>query len=119
MHKYVLPIPKRISKKDERIFVISEYGGYQNTMSGHTWSNDKVFGLYLKFKNTDTLSAAYKNLHEKQVIPLIDKGLCATVYTQISDVENELNGIMTYDREHIKISEKVLKEINKKMEFVK
>lgn len=119
MHKYVVPIPQHINKKDERIFVISEYGGYQNTMSGHTWSNDRPFGLYLKFKNKDTLTAAYKRLHEKQVIPLIEKGLCATVYTQVSDVENELNGIMTYDREHIKIDEKVLKSINKRMDFVK
>ena len=70
----------------------------------------------IKFNcDNETLTKAYKNLHEKQVIPLIDKGLSATVYTQVSDVENEVNGILTYDREHIKIDENVLIEINKKL----
>ena len=115
IHRYVVPIIK--PRLDDRIFVISEYGGYQHTMSGHTWSEDKMFGLYVKFKTQQKLSEAYKKLHLKQVIPLIDKGLCATVYTQISDVENELNGIMTYDREHIKISEDILIDINKRMKI--
>ncbi len=115
IHRYVVPIIK--PRHDGRCFVISEYGGYQHTMSGHTWSQDKSFGLYIKYSTQDKLSKAYKNLHLKQVIPLIDKGLCATVYTQISDVENELNGIMTYDREHIKIYEDIIIDINKRMEI--
>ena len=61
----------------------------------------------------------YKKLHEKQIIPLIDRGLSVTIYTQVSDVENEVNGILTYDREHIKMDEDVIIEINKKLDFVK
>ena len=48
----------------------------------------------------------------KQLLPLIKKGLSATVYTQVTDVENEVNGIYTYDREVLKMREKDVKEIN-------
>ena len=114
MHKYVIPI--KMPKLDgKRAFVITEFGGYQNRYTGHSWSENKQFGMYLIFKNKETLTNAYKKLYEKQIIPLIDKGLCGTIYTQVSDVENELNGIYTYDREHLKIEEDVIKEINRKL----
>lgn len=112
MHKYVVPV--KMPKTDERVFALTEFGGYSRIDSGHTWDESKSFG-YLMFKDKAALSAAYKKLHEKQVIPLIKKGLSATVYTQVSDVENEVNGIMTYDREHIKIDEDTAIEINNKL----
>lgn len=115
MHKYVVPI--KMPKLDERPFVISEFGGYQNGVPGHVWDDGKTFGLYLKFKDKAALSAAYRKLHEKQVIPLIKKGLCATVYTQVSDVEFELNGMLTYDREVVKLDEDMLKDINSKLTY--
>lgn len=116
MHRYVFPVtmPKLDNK---RAFVITEFGGYQNTYTGHTWTENKTFGLYLKFKNKETLTNAYKKLFEKQIIPLIDKGLSGTVYTQVSDVENELNGIYTYDRVHLKIEEDVIIDINNKLKL--
>ncbi len=116
MHKYILPV--RLPKMDDRIFALTEYGGYSRVVSDHTWDETKSFG-YQQYKTMDDLTKAYKKLHENQVIPLIDRGLSATVYTQVSDVENEVNGIMTYDREHIKIDEQVLIDINKKLDFVK
>ncbi|MCH5191864.1 MAG: glycoside hydrolase family 2 [Oscillospiraceae bacterium] len=112
MHKYVVPVI--MPKLDERVFALTEYGGYSRIDRGHTWDESKSFG-YLMFKDKAKLSAAYKKLHEKQVIPLIKKGLSATVYTQVSDVENEVNGIMTYDRENIKVDEETLIEINNKL----
>ncbi len=116
MHKYVFPVTMpKLDKK--RAFVITEFGGYQNRVPGHTWSEDKTFGLYLKFKNKSTLTAAYKKLFDKQIIPLIDKGLCGTIYTQVSDVENEYNGIYTYDRKVLKIEESVIKEINNALKY--
>lgn len=115
MHKYVVPII--MPRLDERPFVISEFGGYQNGVPGHVWDDGKTFGLYLKFKNKETLSKAYRRLHEQQVIPLIKKGLCATVYTQVSDVEFELNGMLTYDREEVKLDEAMLKDINSKLTY--
>ena len=116
MHKYVLPVKMpKLDKK--RAFVITEFGGYQNRVEKHTWSENKMFGLYLKFKNKSTLTNAYKRLYEKQIIPLIDKGLCGTIYTQVSDVENEYNGIYTYDRKVLKIEEDVIKEINNSLKY--
>ncbi len=116
MHKYVFPVTMpKLDKK--RAFVITEFGGYQNRVAGHTWSEDKTFGLYLKFKNKSTLTNAYKKLYEKQIIPLIDKGLCGTIYTQVSDVENEYNGIYTYDRKVLKIEESVITEINNALKY--
>lgn len=116
MHKYVFPVT--MPKLDKmRAFVITEFGGYQNRVPGHTWSEDKTFGLYLKFKNKSTLTNAYKKLYEKQIIPLIDKGLCGTIYTQVSDVENEYNGIYTYDRKVLKIEESVITEINNALKY--
>lgn len=115
-HKYVFPVTMpKLDKK--RAFVITEFGGYQNRVPGHTWSEDKTFGLYLKFKNKSTLTNAYKKLYEKQIIPLINMGLCGTIYTQVSDVENEYNGIYTYDRKVLKIEESVIKEINNALKY--
>lgn len=116
MHKYILPVI--MPRLDNRVFAITEFGGYSSIFKGNTWDESKSFG-YMMFKNKDTLSKAYKKLHEKQIIPLVKKGLSATIYTQVSDVENEVNGILTYDREKIKIHEDVLIEINKKLNFVK
>ena len=116
MHKYVLPV--RMPKTDNRIFALTEFGGYSRIVSDHTWDERRSFG-YMMYKYKDKLTAAYKKLHEKQIIPLIDRGLSVTIYTQVSDVENEVNGILTYDREHIKMDEDVIIEINKKLDFVK
>lgn len=116
MHKYILPV--YAPKNDGRIFALTEFGGYSRIVSDHTWDETKSFG-YMMFKTKDLLTKAYKNLHEKQIIPLIDKGLSATVYTQVSDVENEVNGILTYDREHIKIDENVIIDINNKLTIMK
>ena len=65
----------------------------------------------------EKLTKAYKNLHEKQVIPAIKKGLSATVYTQVSDVEFEVNGILTYDRKLVKLNEDMLKDINSRLTY--
>ena len=114
MHKYILPI--HMPRLDGRPFVISEYGGYSMILDGHVWNKQKSFG-YIMFRSKEKLSAAYKKLHEKQVIPLIKKGLCATVYTQVSDVEFEVNGMYTYDRKVLKLDEKTVQEVNSKLHF--
>jgi hypothetical protein len=69
------------------------------------------------FPGKDALTKAYKNLHEKQIIPLIKKGLSATVYTQVSDVEFEVNGIYSYDRKVLKLDAETIIAINKKMTY--
>lgn len=82
-------------------------------VNGHTF-NDKMFG-YKVYNTKDSLTKAYARLFNNVIIPQIKDGLCATVYTQLTDVEDELNGLMTYDRAVVKIDVDKLKEINEKV----
>ena len=109
-HIYFTPIKV---KAGERPWVLSEFGGYGYKISGHTFS-EKMFG-YRIYKSEKSLTKAYKRLYEKVIIPQIKAGLSATVYTEVSDVEDELNGLLTYDREVLKIDKKALREINSKL----
>lgn len=88
--------------KDPRAFVLSEYGGYACHVNGHS-SVERIYG-YKKFKNTEELTKAYHSLINRELRPLIPAGLCGAVYTQVSDVEEEVNGLLTYDRRVLKIS---------------
>ena len=113
VHRYVLPL--QIPAQDlNRAFVLSEFGGYSEIIDGHVWNKAKSFG-YLMFRSKQSLSKAVERLYKKQIIPAVGKGLAACVYTQVSDVEFEVNGIMTYDRQQVKIDESVLKDINKQL----
>lgn len=114
IHRYIVPLHPYFL--DERAFVVSEYGGYSNVLKDHVWNIKKCFG-YLMFKNKKSLTDAYRRLHTGQVIPLIKHGLCALVYTQVSDVENEVNGILTYDRKIVKLDEDMLRDINSKLTY--
>ncbi len=114
IHKYILPFIT--PKYDGRPIVLSEYGGYSQKLKGHVWNWEKSFG-YQMYSSKESLTAAYKKLHEKQIIPAIRKGLCATVYTQVSDVEFEVNGMLTYDREIVKLDEDVVRAMNEAMTF--
>ncbi len=96
-----------------RAVVLSEFGGYNQMIEGHAF-NSKDFG-YRKFSSKEELTAAYRRLFEEEVIPAAEKGLCASVYTQLTDVEDEVNGIMTYDRAVIKIDEQVTRELSRRL----
>lgn len=110
IHTYIRKLRKP-KRQDGRAFVISEFGGYGLKESGHIWREDKELS-YSGYKSREKLTAAYKALIKEQVMPLISKGLCATVYTQLTDVETEINGILSYDREVIKIELNTLQELN-------
>lgn len=90
-----------VEKESERAFAISEYGGYACHLPGHS-SVDRCYG-YQKYENCQTLSAAYHQLMNEKLLPLEKKGLSAAVYTQLSDIEEEVNGLVTYDRKVVKI----------------
>lgn len=115
IHRYIVPVT--MPQLDGRPFVLSEYGGLSYIIPGHAYNEDKSFGYNINYKSKEKLSEAYKKLHEKQVIPLVKKGLCATVYTQVSDVEFEINGMFTYDREVLKIDAEVVKSINSRLTY--
>ena len=110
MHTYYTPL---CVPRDTRVVVLSEFGGYSKKTDGHVFS-EKEFG-YKIFKTDEKLVAALKKLYLKKLKPLIKKGLSACVYTQVSDVEEEINGLVTYDRAVIKVPVSVMKAINDEM----
>ena len=112
IHRYIFSI--KFPKADTRPFVLSEYGGYSCILKENSHNADKSFG-YKMYAASGKLGEAYLKLHNKEVIPLIEKGLSATVYTQLSDVETEVNGLLSYDRKVKKIDQGILKKVNEKL----
>lgn len=76
--------------------MLSEYGGYNLRVPGRTWG-DVDWG-YARATDPADLLRRFARLHEEEIVPPIGVGLSATVYTQLTDVEDELNGLLTYDR---------------------
>ena len=110
----------KIPKKDKkgRAIVLSEFGGYSYKDMEHSFNLDEIYGYGGKeIVNAKILTDALEKLYLEQVLPCIEKGLCATVYTQLSDVEDETNGIVTYDRKVVKVEKERMQEINKRMKI--
>lgn len=107
LHTYYTPLK---APKDPRPVVLSEFGGYSMKIADHVYS-EKEFG-YKIFKDEESLCKALSTLYLKKLLPLIKKGLSACVYTQLSDVEEEINGLITYDRAKIKVPVEFMKSIN-------
>ena len=112
-HIYFTPIKV---KAGDRPYVLSEFGGFSMRIKGHTF-NEKMFG-YKIYNSKNSLTKAYERLFNNVIIPQIKDGLSATVYTQLTDVEDELNGLLTYDRELQKIDVDKLKEINERVRII-
>jgi hypothetical protein len=93
--------------------VLGEFGGLGLAVAGHTWQEEKNWG-YRSCKTSQELTAAYGELMNN-LRPLVAKGLSAAVYTQTTDVEREANGLMTYDREMIKMDADYLKTSHKSL----
>ncbi len=108
LHTYYTPL--RVPR-DPRPVVLSEFGGYSMKVEGHVFDPEKEFG-YKKFKTEEELVQALRVLYLKKLKPLIVKGLCAAIYTQVSDVEEEINGLVTYDRAVQKVPTAAMREIN-------
>ena len=104
---------KKINLKEssERPLVLSEFGGYSCKIEGHSFNLDKTYG-YKFFNTTDAFGTALERLYRDEVIPMTERGLCATVLTQVSDVEDETNGLLTYDRQVLKIDMERMKQIS-------
>ncbi len=99
MHSY--PGPGMRPVEEDRAVVLGEFGGLGMPVRGHCWQDERNWG-YVSFQNPEELTEAYVGLLTA-MRPLIGKGLSAAVYTQTSDVEIEVNGLMTYDREVVKM----------------
>ena len=85
-------------KKSDKPIVISEFGGYSYKLEPNHYFNKTHNYGYKTFKNKQELKKAIDELYDTQIKPYIEKGLCAAIYTQLSDVEDETNGFLTYDR---------------------
>ena len=85
----------------EKPLFLSEFGGYSCKIKDHSFNLSQTYG-YRFFKNQKDFMNALEKLYLDEVIPMIERGLCATVLTQLSDVEDETNGLLTYDRQILK-----------------
>ncbi len=110
LHVYFKKLPGDRPEK-ERAVVVSEFGGYSLKAPGHQWNPDIEFG-YRKYRSREELTAAYLELLEKELKPWIERGLSAAVYTQTTDVEIEINGYLSYDREVEKMDFDLLREMH-------
>jgi hypothetical protein len=108
IHAY--PGPEMPAPEAYRAIVLGEYGGLGLPLEGHTWQKMNNWG-YKNISNQADLADAYSELTSK-LLALKEKGLSAAVYTQTTDVEGEVNGMMTYDRRVSKIAPETLTRIN-------
>ena len=99
----------------ERPLVLSEFGGYSYKIPEHSFNLDKTYG-YKKFEEQAGFAAALENLYRDEIIPNIGRGLCATVLTQVSDVEDETNGLVTYDRQVVKVDERAMQQLSQELQ---
>ena len=95
---------------DGRVFYLSEFGGFSLRLEGHLFG-ERNYG-YSIYKDKESFSDAVSELYINDTANLIKDGLSATVYTQLSDVEDETNGLITYDRREVKIDEDKIREAN-------
>ena len=99
MHMY--PGPGMFPAMSDRVSVLGEFGGLGYPMEGHLWWDKRNWG-YRTYHSQAELQNSYDDVLGK-LAPLIQQGLSAAVYTQTSDVEGEINGLMTYDRKMLKL----------------
>ncbi|MDR1783280.1 MAG: beta-galactosidase, partial [Dysgonamonadaceae bacterium] len=111
LHNY--PAPELYLYDASRPTVLGEYGGIGMPVEGHLWQPDKNWG-YIQFKDSKTVTDEYVKFAErlKSLVPL---GFSAAVYTQTTDVEGEVNGLMTYDRKVMKLETDRLAKVNREI----
>jgi hypothetical protein len=110
---HVYPGPAAPANESGRAAVLGEFGGLGLPLKGHTWQDTSGWG-YRTLKTQQQLANGYAGLVYK-LRPMVARGLAAAVYTQTTDVETEVNGLMTYDRAIIKIDPQKTTEINRRL----
>lgn len=108
LHNY--PGPDMFLFDAQRVTVLGEYGGIGLPLENHLWWDKRNWG-YIQFKNSDEVTAEYVK-YANELKGFVKRGFSAAVYTQTTDVEGEVNGLMTYDRKVIKINEAKVKAAN-------
>ncbi|WP_125144341.1 glycoside hydrolase family 2 protein [Clostridium transplantifaecale] len=111
IHNYVHKL--KVKPQEDRAVALTEYGGYAYPVEGHL-PCEKEFG-YQHYHSSEELTENYKRLWEEEIYPNLEHGLCSAIYTQTSDIEEEINGVMTYDREVDKLQVEKVRKLNKKL----
>ena len=104
----------KLKARKERPLVLSEFGGYSWKVEGHAFNAAEEYG-YKKFKSGRELTRGLYDMYINDIVPCIKRGLNAAILTQVSDVEDETNGIATYDRQIIKTDENTMKNISQQL----
>ena len=110
-HQY--PFPRDIPEDTQRAIVLGEYGGFAYMIPEHSWQFDRILG-YFNAQDSEGLSTTYAMTSEI-LRTLITKGLSAVSYTQLTDIEGEINGLLTYDRRVVKVDEERFREVNERL----
>ncbi len=95
--RHIYFTPWSTLKPSDKPLVLSEFGGYAYSVAGHIFNPEKAYG-YRTCTDAEAFGKDLTQLYMGKVLPAIDRGLCAAIYTQVSDVEDEINGLLTYDR---------------------
>ncbi len=109
IHHY--PGPEIKLMDGERANVLGEYGGIGMVVPDHIWSRDRNWG-YTQFNSAKEVTDQYVEYIDR-LLKFVPAGYSGAVYTQTTDVENEVNGLMTYDRKVIKIDEDRVRKANR------
>jgi beta-galactosidase/beta-glucuronidase len=111
LHNY--PAPEMYLFDPKRVNVLGEYGGIGLPLEGHLWWDKRNWG-YVQFKDKREVTDQYIK-YAKELKEMVKRGFSAAVYTQTTDVEGEVNGLMTYDRKEIKLIESEVKAANQEV----
>ena len=95
--RHIYFTPWSTLRPSDQPLVLSEFGGYACPVEGHLFNPDKAYG-YKSCKSLEDFQRSVEELYRSKVIPAIGRGLCAAICTQVSDIEDEINGFLTYDR---------------------
>lgn len=109
VHMYFRPVPLSFVG-ETRPYFLSEFGGFSHKVKGHMFNPLRSFG----YKNFNTAEAYLKDLlrlYREEIVPAFRNGLSGAVYTQLTDVEDEVNGLLTYDRKVLKVEPEAFKEV--------
>ena len=109
-HVYFKPVKPK--KGSERPLFLSEFGGYSYKPEGHVYNTVETYG-YRYFEDRGEFERALAELYRNEILPAVDAGLCGAVYTQLSDVEDETNGLLSYDRRVVKVEPEVMRGVAK------
>ena len=106
------PQPKMTLLDTNRATVLGEYGGIGLVIPDHVWVKNRDNWGYTRFNSPKEVTDEYAR-YADELLRLIGCGFAAAVYTQTTDVEVEVNGLMTYDRKVVKVEEERIREINR------